>query len=177
MMIDENGKDIEAATKNLIEVEAYKYNKLMSQKKIDTNFVSTIKYLKGNRLRVVPCDKTNAFMVMKEESYQERMKHILDGHEFIKYSKPRRNAIDPILKRENEINDQLLNLMKRGELSEELYKELHHTGSTVPRLYGLAKNHKKNVPLRPVLSTVKSMYHKLAKKLTLSYITTMTIEM
>ena len=75
------------------------------------------------------------------------------------------NAIDPILKRENEINDQLLNLMKRGELSEELYKELHHTGSTVTRLYGLAKNHKKNVLLRPVLSTVNSIYHKLAKKL------------
>ena len=80
MIIDENGKNIEEATKNLIEVEAYKYNKLMSQKKIDTNFVSTIKFLKGNRLRAVPCDKTNAFMVMKEESYQERMKHILDGH-------------------------------------------------------------------------------------------------
>ena len=104
-------------------------------------------------------------MIMKELSYQERMQQILDGNEFIKYSKPRRNAINPILKRENEINDQRLNLMNRGDLNEELYKELHHTGSTVPRLYGLAKNHKKNVPLRPVLSTVNSIYHKLAEKL------------
>ena len=60
------------------------------------------------------------------------------------------NAVDPILKSENEINDQLLTLMKSGKISENLYKELHHTGSTVPRLYGLAKNHKESVPLRPV---------------------------
>ena len=48
LIIDENGKNIDAETINLIEVEAYKYNKLMSQKKIDTNFVSTIKFLKIN---------------------------------------------------------------------------------------------------------------------------------
>ena len=134
MIIDDNGKNIEEATKNLIEVEAHKYSKIMSQKKVDTNFVRTIKFLKANQLRAVPCDKTNAFMIMKELSYHERMQNILDGSEFIKYAKPRRNAINPILKRENEINDQLLNMMKRGDLSEELYKELHHTGSTVPRL-------------------------------------------
>ena len=52
MIIDDNGKNIEEATKNLIEVEAYKYNKIMSQKKIDTNFVRTIKFLKTNQLRV-----------------------------------------------------------------------------------------------------------------------------
>ena len=165
MIIDEKGQNIEDTTKNLIEVEAYKYNKLMSQRKLDTNYIKTLKYLKENKLRAVPCDKTNAFMIMKDESYQVRMKNILNGNEFVKYSKPRINAVDPILKSENEINDQLLTLMKSGKISENLYKELHHTGSTVPRLYGLAKNHKESVPLRPVLSTVNSIYHKLAKKL------------
>ena len=41
---------------------------------------------------------------------------------------------------------------------------MHRTGSTIPRLYGLAKNHKPNVPLRPVLSTVNSIYHTIATK-------------
>lgn len=54
--------------------------------------------------------------------------------------------------------------MKKVKISEGLYKELHHTGSTIPRLYGLALNHKPNVPLRPVLSTVNSVYHTIAKK-------------
>ena len=136
----------------------------MATKKLDTNYVKTLKYLKAHKLRAVPCDKANAFMVMSDEAYQERMKKIINGKEFVKYSKPRANAINPLLKSEDDINNELKSLMKKGKISEELYKELHHTGSTVPRLYGLAKNHKPNVPLRPVLSTVNSIYHTIATK-------------
>ena len=39
-------------------------------------------------------------------------------------------------------------------------------GGQLPRLYGLAKVHKKNIPLRPVLSVPGSPYHKIAQKVT-----------
>ena len=42
---------------------------------------------------------------------------------------------------------------------------MHFTGSTIPRIYGLAKTHKEGTPLRPVLSTVNSIYHKIASKI------------
>ena len=51
-----------------------------------------------------------------------------------------------------------------GKMDEELCKELIPVGSQPPRLYGLAKVHKANTPLRPVLSMPGSAYHKVAKK-------------
>ena len=42
------------------------------------------------------------------------------------------------------------------------YNKLKPCGSQAPRLYGLAKIHKQNVPLRPVLSMPGSAYHKIA---------------
>lgn len=38
-------------------------------------------------------------------------------------------------------------------------------GGKLPRLYGLAKVHKKNIPVRPVLSMPGSPYYKLAEKI------------
>ena len=40
--------------------------------------------------------------------------------------------------------------------------KLKPVGSQPPRLYGLAKIHKPNVPVRPVLSMPGSSYHKIA---------------
>ena len=40
------------------------------------------------------------------------------------------------------------------------------SGSLRPRMYGLPKTHKKDVPLRPILSMTKSAQHHLAKWLT-----------
>ena len=37
-------------------------------------------------------------------------------------------------------------------------------GGQLPRLYGLAKVHKKNIPLRPVLSMLGSPCHEIAQK-------------
>ena len=50
----------------------------------------------------------------------------------------------------------------QGKLDESLMKKLQPSGSQPPRLYGLAKIHKDDVPLRPVLSMPGSPYHKIA---------------
>ncbi|XP_066932617.1 voltage-dependent calcium channel subunit alpha-2/delta-3-like [Clytia hemisphaerica] len=47
-----------------------------------------------------------------------------------------------------------------------IYDRLKPIGSQPPRLYGLAKIHKDDVPLRPVLSMPGSSYYKIAKKVT-----------
>ena len=52
------------------------------------------------------------------------------------------------------------------KISEELFDRLKPRGSQAPRLYGLAKIHKDNVPLRPVLSMPGSAYHKIACQVT-----------
>ena len=102
---------------------------------------------------------------MPVKSYNDRMQLILDGKEFKKYTAPRKNSKDPLVSFEEKVNKILLDWKKSGKITEKLYHRLHLTGSQPPRLYGLGKNHKKDTPMRPVLSMCGSMYYNIASKL------------
>ena len=60
-------------------------------------------------------------------------------------------------------------MIKLDEITDGLYARLRSTGSQPPRLYGLAKLHKKNTPLRPVLPLYGSSYQKLNETLAKSF--------
>ena len=51
--------------------------------------------------------------------------------------------------------------MKQGKISSLLCDRLKSIGSQVPRSYGLAKTHKKDVPLRPIVAMIGSPYDKV----------------
>ena len=63
-----------------------------------------------------------------------------------------------MIKNEKQINNSLQQLMKQGKISDKIYQRLRSTGSQPARLYGLAKVHKKDSHLRPVLSIPGSSY-------------------
>ena len=69
----------------------------------------------------------------------------------------------PILKEEERITKTLKSLLNKGQIDETLYEQLRPRGSQPARLYGLAKVHKNNVPVRPVLSMPGSAYYKVAE--------------
>ena len=77
----------------------------------------------------------------------------------------RKNAKDAALKEEERICKTLKNLQREGQIDKELFNELKPVGSQPPRLYGLAKVRKDDVPLRPVLSMPGSPYHKIGQKI------------
>ena len=83
----------------------------------------------------------------------------------MKYIKPRTNAKHPIIGEEDRINDILKNLYDSAKISKEMYNNLRSTGHQPPRLYGLAKVHKTDTPMRPVLSMPGSAYHKIGKQI------------
>ena len=56
-------------------------------------------------------------------------------------------------------------MRKKEEISENLYTRMRSTGGQPARIYGLAKVHKVNTPLRPVLSLPGSSYYNLNKVL------------
>ena len=56
--------------------------------------------------------------------------------------------------------------MKQGKFNDKIYQRLRSTGSQPARPYGLAKVHKKDTPLRPVLSIPGSSYENLNRFLT-----------
>ncbi|XP_063727146.1 uncharacterized protein LOC134854721 [Symsagittifera roscoffensis] len=62
------------------------------------------------------------------------------------------------VKIEDQFNKELLSLLKANRVSQAFYDDVHSTGGTPPRLYGLAKVHKPETPLRPVLSLPGSCY-------------------
>ncbi|KAK5644761.1 hypothetical protein RI129_006061 [Pyrocoelia pectoralis] len=58
------------------------------------------------------------------------------------------------------------NLIKYSSIPDTIKRELTNTEAISPRLYGLPKIHKANVPLRPIVSTIGSPTYGLSKYLT-----------
>ena len=110
----------------------------------------------------MPFDKGVGFCVMKKETYEKKLKDLLQAEQF----RARKNLIDSvIMKIEKDIKKQLLAMKKKDEISEAMYNRLRLTGAQPARLYGLAKVHKQGTPLRPDLSLPGSSYDNLNKTL------------
>ena len=107
-------------------------------------------------------DKGVGICVMRKKDYNEKMDNIIQGPQFEKYVKPRKNAIHPILSEERHVKDVLKTLHDDGKISEALHDQLKPIGSQPARTYGLAKVHKPTIPLRPVLSMPGSAYYNTA---------------
>ena len=145
-----------------IEIVAKAYAKRVKQTPSDKGVEKARKYLKSNGLVAVPYEKGVGFCVIKKDTYENKLSDTLDSNQFSK-SKGTSDAI--VLKIERDINKELLAMRKKDEISESLYTSMRSTGGQPARLYGLAKVHKVNTPLRPVLSLPGSSYYNLNKVL------------
>ena len=67
---------------------------------------------------------------------------------------------------ELQIQRRLLELKKKNLILVRVYEAIRPMGSQRPRMYGLPKTHKNDVPLSPILSMTGSVQHQLAKWLT-----------
>ena len=67
------------------------------------------------------------------------------------------------------MKNKLFNLLKRikaeGGINESLYKKMYPTGAVPPKFYGLPKIHKRDIPLRPIVSSRGSISYEVAKEL------------
>ena len=63
------------------------------------------------------------------------------------------------------MNAMLLDLKRKGSLSEQLYSRLRSSAGCTPLLYGLPKIHKPDIPLRPIASFIQSPSYQLSKHL------------
>ena len=68
----------------------------------------------------------------------------------------------------NKLKNKLISLLKKtkakGDISEQLYKKMYLTGAVGPKFYGLPKVHKRDIPLRPIVSSSGSMNYEVAKE-------------
>ena len=147
-----------------INIKTLNYIKKCKKLKESRNVVMTQKYLKTHNLLAVPFDKGVGICVMKVSDYKQKMDSIIQLPQFQKFEQKRKNAKHPVFKEEERIQNILQDMKDNGSISETLYKKLRPSGSQAPRLYGLAKVHKKDTPMRPVLSMPGSAYHKVGNQ-------------
>ena len=147
-----------------LNVKTLNYIKKCKKLKNSRYVTLTKKYLKDNGLLAIPFDKGVGICVMHKETYHNKMDSIISLPQFEKWIPPRKNAMHPLLKEEQRITDTLSELYKNQKISEDLFNKLRPSGSQPARLYGLAKVHKQDMPMRPVLSMPGSAYYNVAKQ-------------
>ena len=72
---------------------------------------------------------------------------------------------DPTNKLKNKLVSLLKKIKAEGGISDQLYKKMYPTGAVAPKFYGLPKIHKRDIPLRPIVSSRGSINYELAKEL------------
>jgi hypothetical protein len=107
-------------------------------------------------MTVLPADKGNATVVLLSEDYHSKIRIVLSDPVYKKLT------ADPT----NRIERRTTALVKKSEIPEDDAKRLTPHASVPPRLYGLPKIHKKDVPLRPIVNCIGSPTYALAKYLT-----------
>ena len=75
--------------------------------------------------------------------------------------------MQPVMRLEigKELNEELLAMNKKDEINEQLHSNMRSTGGQSARMYGIAKVHKAETPLRPVLSLPGRSYENQNKML------------
>ena len=102
---------------------------------------------------VLPADKGNMTVVINTSDYKKKMKGLLSDKTYRKLDK------DPT----NTITQNTRDLVEKSNIPNETKKTLKPTNPLPPRLYGLPKIHKPNVPLRPIVSAIKSPTFNLSR--------------
>ena len=126
-----------------------------------TSHLIALKNLTKNKDIVISRpDKGNGVVILDRVDYVEKMLHILGDKKRFKKDHKQEDCSNNII---DHVEKLLSNMVEKKFISENQAKTLVPTSATVPRLYGLPKVHKDNIPLRPLLSMIGSPQHGLAK--------------
>ena len=122
-----------------------------------------LRHLKSNKeIIITRPDKGRATVIMNREDYLAKTYTILDDRSKFEKLGPT-DTHDHTAKIENKISEFLDTLVKKGQLKPEEAARLKPLGSTRPRLYSLPKIHKKDVPVRPILSMSGSPQYRVSR--------------
>ena len=111
---------------------------------------------------ILTADKGSATVVMNRSEYTEKIEDLLKDPVYRKITK------DPTSATERKITRELKKLEQEKHITKTLMNRLKPTASRPPKLYGLPKIHKSDVPLRPIVSCIGSPTYQLVKHVTSS---------
>ena len=117
---------------------------------------------KNQNLVITRPDKGRATVILTRQDYVDKMMAILrDQSKFLSLGPV--SQFDRTAKIEQCLREYLKTLFDSGEIPECVYKTIFPVGSSRPRMYGLPKIHKLDVPLRPILSMCGSSQYNISK--------------
>ena len=108
---------------------------------------------------VLMANKWVVLVVMNKEDYEKKAEELLSQTTYNKINN------DPTTRFKNKLINLLKTIKTQGGISEALYKKLYTTGAGVRKFYGLPKIHKKETPLRPIVSSIRSVSYATSKEL------------
>ena len=118
-----------------------------------------MKQLKSDKsCMVLTADKGVALVVIDTVDYIRKAKEILEDTNTYRVI-----HTDPT----SRLKNKLINILRRTKaatgMQDNIYKKMCPTGVSPPKFYGLPKIHKKNIPLRPIVSSIGSVAYGVAK--------------
>ncbi|CAF3946846.1 unnamed protein product [Rotaria sp. Silwood1] len=113
---------------------------------------------KDPSILVTKPDKGRGVVILDRNDYIEKLENILSDNRKFKLLNE-----EPTISRENALTTVLRQMKYEEYLAQQEYKYIKPVGSVPARLYGLPKVYKDNVPLRSILSCIKSYNYKLGK--------------
>ena len=113
---------------------------------------------KDDSIVILPADKGRTTVILNKQDYHNKVKALLDDTNT--YEKL---TSDPTRAIKNKLIQTLKEWRKEERIPNYLYNQLYPTAENVPKFYGLPKIHKKDVPLRPIVSSIGSVMYDTAK--------------
>ena len=151
---------LRSSVKQLAFNSYYSFKSQISQQ--HKGFIKALKRLSSDKsLIVTKPDKGYGIVVLDKTSYIGKMKLILaDATKFCRISEEWKTCI---YRNQDKVSRFVDELFKKKVINEELKWDLKNSGSRLGILYGSPKVHKRDVPLRPILSMVNSYNFSLSK--------------
>ena len=110
---------------------------------------------------ILPADKGRVTVVMDKTDYHDKMDALVNDKQTYQVLKR-----DPTPALQRKLNNKLLDLKKTDAIDTQRYNSLRCRVPQPPKLYGLPKLHKPNIPMRPIVSFCGSPTYQLSKYLT-----------
>ncbi|KAL9973358.1 hypothetical protein ACROYT_G019801 [Oculina patagonica] len=107
-------------------------------------------------IMILPADKGRASVVLDTDTYRTKMSTLIENGPYQLLNK------DPTDRLTRKLTEKLLTLKRSGDLSETVYNKIRPRHKQPPRIYGLPKIHKADVPLRPIVSCVNTFAYDLS---------------
>lgn len=148
----------------------HKFHSTSKDKFIYNSFLEAKIFLKQNpNIIVLKSDKGNKSVCMDKSDYDEKINSMISDQNTYKLVNR-----DPTLTFQAKNNNYIKNLENLKFINIETKKLLTTYTSITPKLYGLPKVHKDNVPLRPIVSFINAPTYKTSKYLadSLKFMTT-----